>query len=458
MRRRPILIALSALLLAAAPLAAQTVTGTLTDPSTGAGVRGATVVLLEPSGREASTAVTTASGAFSLHAAHGGRFTLRADRIGFHATTTPPFELAVGQTVRRALEASTQHVGLEALTVTSRTRCHVRAGGADGTAAVWEEARKALAIARATSRQHVYRFSLRRYRRQLDPRTEAVQAELAHPVSGWSGDPFVAAAPRVLADSGYVNLGADTLVYYAPDAAALLSDEFQDGHCFRLQAAPPGHPGWIGVAFEPVRARAGIADVSGVVWVDRQTSELQTLDFHYTGLPGGRRVDDASHGGIEFRRLPAGSWIVTRWRIRMPRVEMTHLHPGGGFLLDADRAALAGLIEEGGEVAAVTLPNGMPVPVHAGAVLAGTVFDSTRSAPLAGARVSLRGTDYAAAADSAGRFALRDVPDGTYEVTFAAPRLDSLHWAPPPVRVTLSAAAAARAELAVPRLARVLAA
>jgi hypothetical protein len=447
-----------ALLFAAAfPLAAQTVRGTLVDPAAGAGVRGATVLLLEPGGHEASSAVTGAAGEFVLHAGHGGRFTIRAERIGYASTITPPFELSVGQTVSRQLAASGERVGLEGLTVTSRSRCQVRPGTAAGTARVWEEARKALQVARATSREHVYRFALRRYRRQLDPRTEAVRHEEARPVAGWSGDPFIGAPPAVLADSGWARVDGDTSLYFAPDANALLSDQFQDGHCFRLVDAPQEHPGWIGVAFEPVRQRSS-ADVKGVVWVDRQTSELQSVEFRYTGLPGGRRAEDASRGTIRFRRLPGGSWIVSSWRIRMPQVSITQIEAGGGGAPDVTHAELRGLVEEGGEVTSVALAGGQPVPLTAGATLVGVVFDSTRSTPLAGATVSLQGTSYRAVADSAGRYDLRDLPDGTYGATFAAPRLDSLGYTPEARRVSLSAGAAERADLAIPPLARVLAA
>jgi hypothetical protein len=447
------------LAIAAAPLASQTVRGTLLDPATGGGVRGATVLLLEPGGREASSAVTGPAGEFMLHAGHGGRFTLRADRIGYRATVTPAFDLSVGETVSRRLAAGAERVGLEMIAVTARSRCQVRpgAGNAAGTAQVWEEARKALQVARTTSRERVYRFALRRYRRALDPRTGAVKREETRPVSGWSGDPFVAAPPAVLADSGWARLEGDTSVYFAPDAAALLSDPFQDAHCFRLVDAPAEHPGWIGVAFEPVR-QGRVPDVKGVMWVDRQTSELQTVDFRYTGLPGGRRAEDASSGTIQFRRLPGGSWIVTRWRIRMPQVAFTRIEPGGALGPDLTHASLRGLVEEGGEVTSVVMAGGQPVPLTGGATLVGVVFDSTRSAPLGGATVTLQGTSYRAVTDGAGRYELRDLPEGTYAAAFASPRLDTLGYGPEPRAVTLSSGASARADLAVPPLSRVLAA
>jgi hypothetical protein len=119
---------------------------------------------------------------------------------------------------------------------------------------------------------------------------------------------------------------------------------------------------------------------------------------------------------------------------------------------------LIGYQEQGGELTAIYTRGGAPVSVTAGAQLAGVVFDSTRSVPLRGAKVRIDGTQYTADADSAGRFTFRDLPDGTFTVTFSGPRLDSLGYAPQPVRVSLARGATTRQDLAVPGMARVLAA
>ena len=50
------------------------------------------------------------------------------------------------------------------------------------------------------------------------------------------------------------------------------------------------------------------------------------------------------------------------------------------------------------------------------ASLAGLVFDSTKMAPLAGARVAVMGTNSVSTTDESGRFLLSDVPAGDYGV------------------------------------------
>jgi hypothetical protein len=347
-------------LLAGTTLAAQTVSGSLTDP-TSAGVRGATVLLVDASGREAASAVTGAAGDFTLRAGYGGRFTLRAERIGYTTTVSPPFDLAVGDTLRRDLVANARRVLLDAVVVTGRQRCEVRPGTGARTAEVWAEARKALTGTRASAGSRAYLFSLRRYRRSLDPRTEQVLREEVRPQEEWSGEPFFAVDPAVLVAQGFVRTEGDTTTFSAPDARVLLSDVFLDGHCFRLQEPPRDHPRWIGLSFEPVSSRRRVTDVRGVLWVDRATAELRSLEYRFTGLPGGARTEHLSRGTIGFARLPDGSWIIRRWQLRMPQVVMdpafrTPLSPEGS-------PVVASLVEEGGDVTSVTTRGGQPVPL-----------------------------------------------------------------------------------------------
>ncbi|MDB4950414.1 MAG: hypothetical protein JWM27_3063 [Gemmatimonadetes bacterium] len=458
MRRNFILTLLTSFAtLSASALAAQTVHGTLADAATGVGVRGATVVLVDAQGRSAVAAVTGARGAFVLRATAAGRYSLRAERVGFVATLSPAFALAAGETVERTLAADPRRVMLEAISVTSRARCRVRPGAGEAAAAVWEEARKALNGARTAADQRLLRYGLRRYRRVLDPKTLTVTAEETRTIEGWSGNPFVAADPARLAEKGFMVADGDSLLYFAPDAGVLLSDAFLDTHCFRVQTAASEHPGWIGLAFEPVRD-GGRADVAGVLWVDRASAELRSIDYRYTSLPAGRRAEEVAGGAIELRRLPAGSWIVSRWHIRMPRMSVSALRPDPSLPLNPRPITVAALVEEGGEIAEVADESGRTLASERGATLSGTVYDSTASKPLAGARVSLDGTPYAAAADSGGAFVLAGVPDGAYTLSFWSARLDSMGFVPRPVPVTLARTAAARVELAVPPLASVLAA
>jgi hypothetical protein len=83
-------------------------------------------------------------------------------------------------------------------------------------------------------------------------------------------------------------------------------------------------------------------------------------------------------------------------------------------------------------------------------MVAGTVFDSTRSTPLAGARVVLAGTPYTALTDASGAFRMEGVPEGMYLVEFTHPRADSLRWRTSGADVTVAAGGAGAVSLALP--------
>jgi hypothetical protein len=83
-------------------------------------------------------------------------------------------------------------------------------------------------------------------------------------------------------------------------------------------------------------------------------------------------------------------------------------------------------------------------------VVAGTVFDSTRAAPLAGAVVRLAGTGHTATTDASGAFRIGEVPAGRYQVEFGHPRADSLQWKPDAAEVAVAEGESA-VHLSLPR-------
>ncbi|NIP58923.1 MAG: hypothetical protein GWM92_11430, partial [Gemmatimonadetes bacterium] len=231
-----------------------------------------------------------------------------------------------------------------------------------------------------------------------------------------------------------------------PDARALLSAEFLRSHCFRIVEGEDDEPSLVGLGFEPVEGRE-VPDIRGTLWVDRQTAELRRLDFEYTGLAGARNAEEVG-GRVEFRHLPTGAWIVSRWRIRMP-------------ILASDRAwwreagsksmeVLAGIREVGGEVLEMETAAGGGGVAADRAAVEGTVWDSTRSVPLPGARVYLSGTSHGIRADSSGWFRLDDLAEGRYAVAFHHPRLDTLGLFVPAREVELRRGRLAEIRLAVP--------
>lgn len=456
--RLPLLVVTLAGALAAPALHAQTVQGSFVDPTTGEPIPGARAVL-RGGGRDVAAAMTGRDGTFTVRAPAAGTYVLAVERIGYALTQSPPLQLAAGETVQRRVTANPQRIALQGITVQGRARCTPRPGSGPETATVWEEARKALGSASESTTQ-AYRYTVRHLYRRMDPRGSILQDSVV-PSELATGSPFIAVPLERLAAAGYIETEADSnLVFHAPDARVLLSDDFQENHCFSLKEAPRGEPGLIGLAFEPVR-QGDLSDIRGTLWVERATAQLKRMEYQYTKVPGLRGTSESASGRMEFRRLDDGRWVVSRWTIRMPTVSAERMQPvapvpGAPSMEQPMRYRLTGLREEGGDVLTVVTSGGSRVSLTGSSTLRGVVFDSTTSRPLAGARVMVGGPGHSAVADSLGRFEVNDVPPGDYTVTFASPRTDALGYRPRGVSVTLREGAAAEQTLAVPGLATVL--
>ena len=455
-----VLVSLAAGLAAAAPARAQTVHGTLVDTA-GRPVEQVLVALLGPGGRQVGGALTSARGEFRIRAPGAGRYSLRAERVGYATAATPTFELREGETREERVVAAGRAVALQGLVVTPRNRrCAVRPGAGLATATLWEEARKALAAAEFSSRAGLFWYDVVRWKRNLTL-DGAVTRDLRQTGSGITELPFVSVPPAVLSREGFIRRMDDSLVYAAPDAAVLLSDEFLDDHCFRV--ATGSDPSLVGLEFEPTSSR--MADVRGVLWLDRATAELRRVEYRYVHGPPESTAPEVG-GSVEFERLRGGPWIVRRWAIRMPIAEARVVR---GITAPGSRPFthslnLLGMHEAGGEVVSARLVQGGAaigeVIARAGApaVVEGVVWDSLARAPLAGAHVFLSGTGAEAVTDVEGRYRLEAPTAGTYAITFSQPALGPLSAAVSPRTVTAVAGRATRADLAVPSPARVTAA
>ncbi|HSU15312.1 carboxypeptidase regulatory-like domain-containing protein [Longimicrobium sp.] len=463
MLSRTLRLALPALLLATAHAAAQAVQGRLVDDG-GAPAGQVLVVLVDASGRQVAGALSDAAGGFSLRAPAAGRYTLRAERVGFEATVTPAFDLAVGQTAQQRVVLDAPHIALQTVVVTGEARrCEVRPGTGVQTATVWEEARKALNSAAYGQQQHWFRYRVARWDRDLDPRSNRVIRESRRDTGAVAQHPFASPPAAELSAKGWVqNTPAGTL-YYGPDPAALVSDEFLTDHCLRLaDNSDAAGDSLVGVAFEPVGGRR-LPDIRGVLWLDRASAELRRVEYTYTGLP-----TPVSHprlgGSVEYARVAGGPWIVRRWSIRMPQVEIqqgARTTPGrdADIYTAYENARLFAIRENGGEVVSTTAQNGAPALAAAGAAaVEGVVWDSTRAAPLSGARVYVSGTPLETVTDSAGHFRIEGLRGGTYTVAFTHYGLGPVAASVRPATVTTQAGQTATVALGVPGLATVAAA
>jgi hypothetical protein len=307
-------IGLTALfLLSASSLAAQTVDLRLRDSTAGTPIGGAIVRLV---GGNCSVAqgLTDEAGRLVLRTAVPGAYRLRIDRIGWMGLTTAPFALDSGLIIRMTVHMPPQRNRLPTLEVTGKSRCDARQPRGELAAMLWDEVQKALTANTITVAQRLVPLHLREFIREVDLS--------GHSLRQWvvisrivRGPPFASLAPSALSTTGFVYQAGDTAVFAGPDAALMLSEQFVATHCFyALQGAGP----LAGLAFQPIKGRR-VPDVSGTLWVDRETSELRNLEFSYTGLPGALNRKELG-GRVEFTQLPGGRWIISYWHIRMPRI------------------------------------------------------------------------------------------------------------------------------------------
>lgn len=286
---------------------------------------------------------------------------------------------------------------------------------------------------------------MRRFQRVLDPEGLTVREQREESSTGRYARPFAAKSAAELSRGGYVRAELGETVFYPPDAAVLLSDEFLDQHCFRVRAGSGENRGRVGLEFEPVRGRS-LPDVRGVLWLDAATSELRTLDYTFTGVRREQGGTTAWGGRLEFDHLATGGWIVRRWTLRMPQMGRRASTALG--LMGSDNVSrLVSILEVGGEVTQVNEAATEPER----AAVAGAVWDSTRTAAVAGARVVLEGTSLEARTAADGSFRIARVPEGRYRLTWSHPRADSLGFAPPPLEVEVGTSGERVVALAIPR-------
>ena len=391
------------------PVSAQQVDLQIREEGSRVPVAGAIVRLLGDRG-VAAQGLTNEQGRIVLRAAAAGSYRIKVDRIGWSGLITQPVMLAAGAVHQRELLMAATRIELPALEVRGRSRCDREGQGGPLAAALWDEIGKALTANLVTQRQGLW-LHVRGFVRELDQRGRPLRAWVAASTL-MRGQPFTSLPPGALAEIGFVQQEShDSVTYAAPDAALLLSDEFVGTHCFR---AVQGRDGLLGLAFEPTAGRK-VADVKGTLWVDRATSELQFLEYVYTGLPGILARADLG-GRVEFRRLPAGTWIVSYWYVRTPTLTQSEIpqrrNVGRTF------ARLIGYTDLGGraEIASDALGR------VDRALLVGRVYDSVNARGLADAVVKVQGYRDSVLTDAEGRFRLAIPASGDQMVTVAHPR------------------------------------
>lgn len=453
---------------AAVPLGAQTVVGRTLASATDAPLGGVFVTLIDEAGRQTAGFISRPDGGFLIRAPGPGRYVLRAELIGY-GSIERWVELSEGTMLPETLRLPLQAVELEGIVArASRQRdCSLRSEEGQALERLWSEARKGLRIAEWAGETGWLRANGYTYQRVLELAELEVLAESVVPVRSLGRRAFEAADPDSVRSGGFVVATGDGgTLYQGADATLLLSDAFMETHCFGLTER--AEEGLVGLTFEPVPGRS-VPDIEGVLWIEASTARLRTLEYAYTRYPVNYPLPRSRFGGrTAFRHLPGGGVAVEEWWIRMPTLREeaqgesllriawrcgTSDCDDPGTLRSLSRAGLA-IEEEGGRVLSFRLADGTVLPDAEQAAIVGIVLDSTLAdspAPLAGAEVTLRGTEHRAVTDARGRFRLDPLPEGTYRVEFHHPRLVEIGIErPEPMLVQATAGRAVSARLATP--------
>jgi hypothetical protein len=414
------------LVLVGTPLAAQVIRGSVVLPDSVSPLARAIVVASDARGTDVARALANAKGEFVLRVPAGGRYGTRVLRIGYRPTIGPVVDVGAKDTARIRVVFRGDAVVLSAVNVRDKETCRVAADTGLMVARVWDEARKAMLSSQLSSDDTPLVADWIEYDRMLDSSARIVRSQHVTSATNPTTHAFHSLPADQLADKGYVVSDNSGTTYYAPDADVLLSDSFASTHCFRLQGSP-ADAHLIGVAFSPARSHRDSHDIDGVLWLDRNSSELETLEFEYTNLPD--FVQPSHPGGrVEFLRLSDGNWFVSRWSVRMPRIQALDRLPGTGtrrVIQSASSQALGGLQITGGEVNRVMRHDTL-VYRQSGPRVSVQVVARDTLMRSAGSRLTLEGTDYAATADENGRIELTPVLAGRYRGRISTAFMDSL--------------------------------
>ena len=420
------------LLAAGSPrLSAQGVRGIVVDGAN-VPVPGVVIQLFDTASRVAARALTNDQGEFRVVAMSSGTYRLHTLRIGFHPTDSPPIVLQPGPDVSRRIVLTGLPVALDTVRVAGRNAC--RALSDSGAAyAVWEQVRGAVTAAELTAAAQNLFTTVVSFERTLEADARRVRTQTSAVRSGYVREPWTSRSPEALRTGGYVVTDRDnTTTYYAPDLEVLLSPAFVEDHCFHLTADRGGDR--LGLAFEPTPDRRNKPEIRGTLWLDAKSAELRSMEFRYSNvLP---EQDAVARGEAGFVRMANGTWVISRWNIRMPMLERVVRPESRG----GDQIQVAAVHVAGGEL--VMARHGFDTLwMRAPVALSGSVVDSTSGRTIAGARLRLVGTSVVGATDARGRFNLPGVLLGEYTMEVRTPSLDSVNAAHQiPIAVTDSSA------------------
>ncbi|MXX78477.1 MAG: carboxypeptidase regulatory-like domain-containing protein, partial [Gemmatimonadales bacterium] len=192
----------------AAPAAAQRISGTVRETDGGRPIAGGFISLLNTEGEAVEADFTAADGIFSFTAPGPGRYRIRVERIGYANWVTEAYDVTAGQPLTITVEVPPDPVRLGDLRVEVTGSCLDDPSEGVALATVWDEARKALETAVWAEGQGELTFTLREYRRTLDPRHLTTLETESRTRPHVRLPPFRSLPARQLTTSGYARLDA----------------------------------------------------------------------------------------------------------------------------------------------------------------------------------------------------------------------------------------------------------
>ena len=424
--------ALASLLTAASLVAAQgvrgTVRGTVRETGSGLAIGGAVVWLSDSSGTLLARTLADADGRYLL-ARLAASARLHVLHIGFR-----PVDVAFDRTTSDSVmdvQMSALPLSLSAVEARSRRVCPGDKGTSEALD-LWEQARAALLASVVAREAAAPRLRIVSYDRAYEPIGHTLVSQVVHGRTVVGDESYVAGrSAGAFAEDGYLQEernGART--FYAPDDNVLLDATFAGTHCMHIVDGRDARKDEVGIAFEPVldHGRDTLVEVSGVVWLDRATATLHSLEFRYVGLEPAAR---SSGGEIFFSLMPNGAPMVDHWSLHFPvLVEDIPLHPSPLRKRKPPRpdrldVTVQSLREVGGAVATAEWQDGMTwrspylTPVRGQLRL-------LNGEPAAGARVWLRNGPDTVETNADGYFTIPNVLPGKYALQAADSLLASV--------------------------------
>ena len=428
----------------ATPLMAQVARGIVRSAADSSPLVGAIVQLRDSAGAIVRSSLTNRSGAFTIAARTPGVYSLHVLRIGYR-----PFDSGriVVDASARALSIfwSAPPIVLASQRVSGARTCRLAADSGTMVVRVWEEARKALLASLLADEQGMLDITRLNLSRTLDSSGRVVRRQRVVSERAQSFHAYASLAPDTLAARGYVRDDPSGVSFYAPDALALLADSFIGMHCFSVRDGIREHAGEVGLSFEPHDLLDGRVDIRGTFWIERRSWQLRQLSFAYEGLPA--PAANALNGGfVDFGALADGAWIVSNWRLRLPRLASRQRITDGGarrVTLSPTSREVVAIEEVGGVVVSARRDGKMLLQAELPSLDVVIVAAST-TVPYGVATVALDGTGLTADADSAGRVHFSSLVEGRYELSVRFALLDAVGL--PPLRRTVDLRAGTRTD------------